>query len=191
MLRDPWNPTRILGKVRRILKQRVISNSRRHLCSRGRRHINLAKREKFAGGDLSSFAGSFRFDGCFPSILGLCLQQGIPNTCELMFIAKKGEESRSQQHQLPKDELRPPPMIKHRHRRQRADEKETDLANTEQDMTQSNPMSKPDLRLKTASIPIDRSHYHKAKHSDGKDLSHTHHECSSSQIQVIRKRAPE
>src|SRR5437016_8861972 len=136
MLRDPWNPTRILGKVRRILKQRVISNSRRHLCSRGRRHINLAKREKFAGGDFSWFAGSFRFDRCYPGILGLYLQQSVPNTCELTFIAKEGEEGRSQQHQFPEDELRSPPMIKHGHCRQRADEKETDLANTEQDVTQ-------------------------------------------------------
>src|SRR5437016_14291219 len=101
MLRDPWNPTRILGKVRRILKQRVISNSRRHLCSRGRRHINLAKREKFAAGDFSWFAGSFRFDGCFPSIVELCLQHGIANTYALMVIAKKGEETSSHQHPLP------------------------------------------------------------------------------------------
>src|SRR6266496_6690507 len=98
MPRDPLNPTRILGKVRRILKQRVISNSRRHLCSRGRRHINLAKREKLASGGFSWFAGSFRVDGCFVGMLGLCLQQGVPNTCELTFIAKEGEEGRSQQH---------------------------------------------------------------------------------------------
>src|SRR2546423_14646935 len=48
-------------------------------------------------------------------------------------------------------------------------------------------MSKPDLRLKTASIPIGRLHYHKAKHRDGKVLSRTHHECSGSQLPVIRK----
>jgi hypothetical protein len=64
-------------------------------------------------------------------------------------------------------------MIKYGHRRQRADEKETDLANTEQDMTQYNPMSEPDLGLKTASIPIGRLHYHKAKHREGKVLRRT------------------
>ena len=45
-------------------------------------------------------------------------------------------------------------MIKHGNRRQRADEKETDLANTEQDITQYNPITEPDLGLKTASIPL-------------------------------------
>jgi hypothetical protein len=84
----------------------------------------------------SWFAGSVRFDGCFPGILGLCLQQGVPNTCQLTFIAKEGEDGRNQQHQLPEDELGSPPMFKHGHRRQSADEKETDLANTEQGMTQ-------------------------------------------------------
>src|SRR5207244_4917160 len=84
----------------------------------------------------SWFAGSCRFDRCYPGILGLYLQQSVPNTCELTFIAKEGEEGRSQQHQFPEDELRSPPMIKHGHCRQRADEKETDLANTEQDVTQ-------------------------------------------------------
>lgn len=44
-------------------------------------------------------------------------------------------------------------MIKHDHRRQRADEKETDLAHTEQDMTQYNPTTELDLRLETA-VPI-------------------------------------
>jgi hypothetical protein len=84
----------------------------------------------------SWFAGSVRFDGCFPGILGLCLQQGVSNTCQLTFIAKEGEDGRNQQHQLPEDELGSPPMFKHGHRRQSADEKETDLANTEQGMTQ-------------------------------------------------------
>src|SRR4029453_12104908 len=70
----------------------------------------------------SWFAGSFRFDGCFPGMLGLCLQQGVPNTCKLAFIAKEGEDGKNQQHQLPQDELRSPPMIKHGHPRQRADE---------------------------------------------------------------------
>jgi hypothetical protein len=75
------------------------------------------------------------FGGWLSGILGLCLQQSVSNTCELTFIAKEGEEGGNQQHQFPEDELRSPPMIKHGHRRQRADEKETDLANTEQDMT--------------------------------------------------------
>ncbi|PYL74540.1 MAG: hypothetical protein DMF26_10610, partial [Verrucomicrobia bacterium] len=66
-----------------------------------------------AGGGFSCFAGSFRFDRCYPGILRLYLQQSIPNTCELTFIAKEGEEGRSQQHQFPEDELRSPPMIKH------------------------------------------------------------------------------
>jgi hypothetical protein len=92
------------------------------------------------------------FGGCLSGMLGLCLQQSVPNTCELMLVAKEGEECRNQQYQFPEDELRSPPMIKHGHRRQRADEKETDLANTEQDMTQHNPMTEPDLGLKAASI---------------------------------------
>ena len=82
-------------------------------------------------------------------------------------------------------------MIKHGHRCQRADEKETDLANTEQDMTQYNPMTEPDLRLKTASIPIGRLHYHKAKHRESKVLRRTGHDFSGSQLPVIRKRVPE
>ena len=82
-------------------------------------------------------------------------------------------------------------MIKHRHRRQRADEKETDLANTEQDVTQNNPMTEPDLRLKTASIPIGRLHYHKAKHREGKVLRRAHYDFSGSQLPVIRERVPE
>ena len=52
-----------------------------------------------------------------------------------VFITKEGEEGGNQQHQFPKNELRSPPMIEHGHRRQRADEKETDLAHAEQDMT--------------------------------------------------------
>jgi hypothetical protein len=79
-------------------------------------------------------------------------------------------------------------MIKHGHRRQRADEKETDLANTEQDMTQYNPMTKLDAGLKTASVPIGRLHYHKTKHREGKVLRRTHHDLSGSQLTVIRKR---
>src|SRR5216117_602943 len=149
-------------------------------------HISVA-----VGGNFSCFAGSCRLDGFFPGIRRLYLEQSVPNTCELTFIAKEGEECRSQKHQFPEDELRSPPMIKHGHRRQRADEKETDLANTEQDMTQYNPMTEPDLRLKTASIPIGRLHYHKAKHRDGKVLRRTHHDRSLSQFLVIRKRVPE
>src|SRR5436190_20902791 len=34
-------------------------------------------------------------------------------------------------------------------------------------------MTEPDLRLKTASIPIGRLHYHKAKHREGKVLRRT------------------
>jgi hypothetical protein len=83
-----------------------------------------------------------------------CLQQGVSNTCELTFIAEEREDGRSQQHQLPQNEVTSPPMIKHGHRRQRTDEKETDLANTEQDMAQYNPMTEPDFGLKTASISI-------------------------------------
>src|SRR5437764_13240562 len=149
-------------------------------------HISVA-----VGGNFSCFAGSCRFDGFFPGIRGLYLEQSVPNTCELTFIAKEGEECRSQKHQFPEDELRSPPMIKHGYRCQRADKKETDLANTEQDMTQYNPMTEPDLRLKTASIPIGRLHYHKAKHRDGKVLGRTHHDRSLSQFLVIRKRVPE
>jgi hypothetical protein len=81
-------------------------------------------------------------------------------------------------------------MIKYGHRRQRADEKETDLANTEQDMTQYNPMSEPDLGLKTASIPIGRLHYHKAKHREGKVLRRTDHEFSGSQLPVNQEARP-
>src|SRR5438477_115194 len=82
-------------------------------------HISVA-----AGGNFSCFAGSCRFDGFFPGIRGLYLEQSVPNTCELTFIAKEGEECRSQKHQFPEDELRSPPMIKHGYRCQRADNKE-------------------------------------------------------------------
>src|SRR5262249_51861608 len=82
----------------------------------------------------SWFASSCRLGGCFPDALALCFQERVPNTCELTFITKEGEDGRHQQHQLPQNELRSPPMIKHGYCRQRADEKETDLANTEQDM---------------------------------------------------------
>jgi hypothetical protein len=139
----------------------------------------------------SWFASSFLLDGCFPGALRLCLQQGVTNTCELTFIAKEGEDGRSQQYQLPQDKLRSPPMIKHRHRRQRADEKETDLANTEQDMTQYNTVTELDLRLQTPSIPIGCLHYRKAKHRDGKVAGRTHHDLSGGQLLVIRKRVPE
>src|SRR5436305_805304 len=79
-------------------------------------HISVA-----AGGNFSCFAGSCRFDGFFPGIRGLYLEQSVPNTCELTFIAKEGEERRSQKHQFPEDELRSPPMIKHGYRCQRDD----------------------------------------------------------------------
>ena len=82
-------------------------------------------------------------------------------------------------------------MIENGHRRQRADKKETDLANTEQDMTQYDPMTKPDVGLKTASVPIRRLHYYKAQHRDGKVPGRTHHDPSGSQLLVIRKRIPE
>src|ERR1700758_4233870 len=72
---------------------------------------------------------------------------GVANTGELMFTAKESEDGRSEQHQFPKDELRSLPMIKHGHRRQRTDEKEPDLANTEQGMTQHNPTTEPDFGL--------------------------------------------
>lgn len=81
-------------------------------------------------------------------------------------------------------------MIKHGHRRQRADKKETDLANTEQDMPQHNPVTEPDLRLETARIPIRRLHYHEAKHRDGKVLGRTHHDVSGSQLPIVRKGVP-
>src|SRR5207248_8743680 len=150
-----------------------------------------AKREKLSTGDFSRFAGFFRLDRCFPGMLGLWLKQSVPDTCELTFITKEGEDGRNQQHQFPEDELRSLPMIKHGHCRQRADEKETDLANTEQDMTQQNPTTEPDLGLKTASIPIGRLHYHKTKHRDGKVLGRTHHDRSLSQFPVTRNRVPE
>jgi hypothetical protein len=82
-------------------------------------------------------------------------------------------------------------MIKHGHRRQRADKKETNLAHTEQDMTQYNPVPESDFGLKTASIPIGRLHYHQAKHRDDKVLRRTDHYLSGSQFLVIRKRVPE
>ena len=59
-------------------------------------------------------------------------------------------------------------MIEHGHRRQCAHEKETDLANTEKHMTQYDPVTKPYVGLKTASVPIRRLHYYKAQHRDGK-----------------------
>jgi hypothetical protein len=108
------------------------------------------------------------------------LQQGVSDAGELTFIAKESKDGTSQQHQLPEDELRSPPMIKHGHGRQGADKKETDLANTEQDMTQHNPVMKPDLRLEPASIPIGRLHYDKAKRCDGKVLGRTYHDLSGS-----------
>src|SRR6266511_2656434 len=52
-------------------------------------------------------------------------------------------------------------------------------------------MTEPDLRLKTARVPIGRLHYHKAKHREGKVLRRTHHDRSGSQLPVIRKRVPE
>jgi hypothetical protein len=58
-------------------------------------------------------------------------------------------------------------------------------------MTQYNPMTELDLRLKTASIPIGRLHYHKAKHRETKVHRRTGHDFSGSQLPVIRKRVPE
>jgi hypothetical protein len=49
-------------------------------------------------------------------------------------------------------------MIKRGDCCQRADKKETDLADTKQDMTQYNPMTEPDFGLKTATVPISRLH---------------------------------
>jgi hypothetical protein len=43
-------------------------------------------------------------------------------------------------------------MIEHGHSRQRADKKETDLANTKKEMTQYNPMTKSHVGLKTATV---------------------------------------
>jgi hypothetical protein len=37
------------------------------------------------------------FGGCLSGTLGLCLQQSVPNTCELTLIAEEGEECRNQQ----------------------------------------------------------------------------------------------
>ena len=84
-------------------------------------------------------------------MLGLYLQQGVPDAGELTFIAEESEDCRDQQQRLPQDKLRSFPVIKRGDGCQRADKKETDLANTEQDMTQYNPMTKTDLGLKTAS----------------------------------------
>src|SRR5438093_11947808 len=132
-------------------------------------HISVA-----VGGNFSCFAGSCRFDGFFPGIRGLYLEQSVPNTCELTFIAKEGEECRSQKHQFPEDELRSPPMSKHGYRCQRADKKETDLASTEQDMSQYNPMTGPELRLKATRKPLCRLPYRKAKNPDCKGLGRPH-----------------
>src|SRR5205814_5852077 len=79
-------------------------------------------------------------------MLLLRFQQGVPDAGQLTFIAEESEDGRNQQHRLPQDELRSFPMIKQRHRRQCADKKETDLANTEQYMTQYNAMTKPGFR---------------------------------------------
>ncbi len=87
-------------------------------------------------------------------MLGSYLQQGVPDTGELTFVAEESEDGRDQQHRFPQDELRSLPMIKHGHRCQRADKKETNLTNAKQDMTQHNPMTKPDFGLKRARIPI-------------------------------------
>ena len=91
-------------------------------------------------------------------MLGLYLQQGVSDTGELTFIAEESEDGGNQQHRLPRDELRSLPMIKRGDSCQRADEKETDLADTKQDMTQYNPVTEPNSGLKTASVPISRLH---------------------------------
>jgi len=112
----------------------------------------------------------------------MCLQQGVSDAGKLTFIAKKSEDGRKQQHQLPQHEFRSLPVIKHGHRCQGTDEKETDLANTEQDMAQHNPAPELNVRLKIASIPIGRLHYDKAKQRDGKVLGRTSHLASGSQF---------
>ena len=124
-------------------------------------------------------------------MLLLRFQQGVPDAGQLTFIAEESEDGRNQQHRLPQDELRSFPMIKQRHRRQCADKKETDLANTEQDMTQYNAMTKPDFGLKMASVPISRLHQYEPKHRDGKVPRRTHHDRSGSQLLVVRERIPE
>ena len=101
-------------------------------------------------------------------MFGFYLQQSLPDTGELTFIAEESEDGRSEQHRLPELELRSLPMIERGHRRERADKKETDLANTEKDMTQYDPVTKPDVGLKTPSVPIRRLHYYKTQHRDGK-----------------------
>jgi hypothetical protein len=82
-------------------------------------------------------------------------------------------------------------MIKSGHGCQRADKKETDLAKTQQEMTQYDSMTKPDLGLKTARVPISRLHYNKTHHRDGKVLRRTCHFTSGSQLPIIRERIPE
>src|SRR6476619_6565440 len=108
-------------------------------------------------------------------MLGLYLQQGVPDTGELTFVAEEREDGRNQQHRFPQDELTSLPMIKRSDGCQRADKKEADLAKTQQQMTQYDSMTEPDLRLKTASVPISRLHYHETHHRDRKVLRRTCH----------------
>ena len=82
-------------------------------------------------------------------------------------------------------------MIKSGDGCQRTDKKETDLAETQQEMTQYDSMTEPDMGLKTASIPIRGLHYHETHYCDCKVLRCTCYFTSGSQLPVIRKRIPE
>src|SRR5215813_894051 len=81
-------------------------------------------------------------------------------------------------------------MVKQGHCRQSTDKKETDFANTEQSMTQHNPTAESDLRLKTASVPVSRLHYCKAKQRKGKIFQRTPNNSSGGQFPVIGERVP-